>query len=53
MGNIIVYCNVSGVRRRCTLCIDNTYTCWVKVMIGAKSFIIIKRHKLKHNVRYV
>jgi hypothetical protein len=30
----------------------NYHSCWVKMMIGAKTYCIIKRHNVKHHVAY-
>ncbi|MHA2039660.1 MAG: hypothetical protein ACW98X_24855 [Promethearchaeota archaeon] len=43
--------NISGTRRMGRVLKVNNKTMWVKVMIGAKSYIHIKRHIEKHKVR--
>jgi hypothetical protein len=48
---IYVFVDVSNGKRRIGQ-VDaiNHKTTWVKIMIGAKTSIIIKRHNKKHNV---
>jgi len=51
---IKVFVDLAGTRRLGIVCRINTYSTWVKVMNGAKSYDYIKRHNIKHNVtRYV
>ena len=45
-----VFCDLSGKRRLGTVITNNHHTIWVRVMMGAKSYIDIERHKVKHNV---
>jgi hypothetical protein len=42
--------DLSGKRRSGDVIRVNRKTIWVKVKIGCKSSIIIKRHRVKHNV---
>jgi hypothetical protein len=46
------YFDFSGSRRMGKVVKLNRKTLWVKVMIGAKSHVIIKRHARKHRVRF-
>lgn len=41
---------MGGIRRIGTVVKDNCRTCWVRIMMGATEYIIIKRHKKKHKV---
>ena len=51
---IVVFVDLAGTRRLGVAVRINTYTTWVKVMRGAKTYDYIKRHNTKHNVtRYV
>jgi hypothetical protein len=47
-----MYCfiDLGNIRRLGVIVKANPYTVWVKIMIGAKKYIIIKRHKIKHHV---
>lgn len=47
------YFDTSKSRRLGKVTKRNTHTVWVKMMIGAKSHVVIKRHINKHNVRFV
>lgn len=47
---MIVFVDLNGGRRLGQVTKRNSRTIWVKVMIGAKSSITIKRHIVKHNV---
>jgi hypothetical protein len=42
--------DLSGKRRMGEVLRGNKKTIWVKVKIGCKSAIIIKRHRIKHHV---
>ena len=50
-GMYNVYCDLSNKRRLGRVIKTNTNTVWVRIMIGAKHNITIKRHIIKHNVR--
>jgi len=45
-----VFVDLAGTRRLGKVVTINTLTTWVKVMHGAQTFSVIKRHNLKHNV---
>lgn len=45
--------NFQGVRRVAWIMKVNYYTTIVKIMIGAKTSAIIKRHNKKHNLRVI
>jgi hypothetical protein len=47
-----VYCfvDLGNVRRLGVIVKANPYTMWVRIMLGARTSIVIKRHKLKHNL---
>jgi hypothetical protein len=45
-----VFVDLEGTRRLGVVVRVNTYTTWVKVMFGARSYSYIKRHNIKHNV---
>lgn len=47
---ILCYVDVSGSRRLGKVVKVNYSTTWVKIMKGAKTSFIIKRHNIKHNV---
>jgi len=47
-----VWIDVGKVRRLGEICKWNRYTVWVRIMDGAKSSFIIKRHKKKHNMKW-
>lgn len=47
-----VYVDLSGGRRLGHVVKDNYHTVWVKILIGATTFITIKRHWNKHNVLF-
>ena len=47
------YFTISGKRRMGVPVKINCKTMWIKVMIGAKSYIIIKRHLVKNNFKMV
>lgn len=47
-----VWIDVSGSRRLGEVCRWNRHTVWVRVMKGAKSSFLIKRHKVKHNMKW-
>jgi hypothetical protein len=42
--------DTAGGRRVGTVVKSNPMSVWVKLMIGAKSYKIIKRHVKKHNI---
>lgn len=44
-----VFTDFAGGRRLGYIVKRNTHTVWVKIMMGAKSSITIKRHIIKHN----
>lgn len=55
MGGYIMgkaFFNLSGGRRMGRIVKRNDKTVWVKVMFGAKTFSVIKRHIDKHKVSY-
>jgi len=45
-----VFVDLGKTRRLGKIVKVNTYSTWVKVMMGAKTSITIKRHNIKHNV---
>ena len=45
-----VFVDLAGNRRVGHVVKRNEYTVWVKVMKGARTYDIIKRHVTKHNV---
>lgn len=51
MHNVYVHVDLRGVRRLGKVIgVINQKTMWVKVMKGAKTYDVIKRHNVKHNV---
>ena len=44
--------DLAGKRRVGQVVKQNHLTVWVKVMKGAKSYDIIKRHRMKHNTKF-
>lgn len=50
MINLQAFVNLGTGRRLGHVVQYNWYTIWVKIMMGAKTFIVVKRHKIKHNV---
>ena len=46
----LVFVDLSGGRRIGLVTEINHKTTWVKIMMGAKTYIIIRRHNKKHNV---
>ena len=51
-NRVFVHCSLSGKRRVGEVIDINFYTTLVKILQGAKSYIIIKRHNRNHNVQY-
>ena len=47
---MIVFVDLAGTRRLGKIVKINTLTTWVKVMNGAQTFSVVKRHNIKHNV---
>lgn len=47
---IKVFVDLSGSRRLGKLIKMNDHTCWVKIMFGARTYRIIKRHFVKHHI---
>jgi len=47
-----VYFNLGGKRRLGIVIQPNIKTIQVKVMVGAYKSIIVKRHRIKHNVKF-
>ena len=47
------YTDISGIRRLGKVTKKNKATCYLKIMIGAKTSFIVKRHIIKHNVRFI
>lgn len=45
-----VFVDLSSGRRLGKVIKMNEHTCWVKILFGAKTFRIIKRHFIKHHV---
>jgi hypothetical protein len=50
-NEIKVLVNLAGRRRIGNVSGINSKTTWVRVMQGAKSYDVIKRHNIKHNVQ--
>jgi hypothetical protein len=50
-GNAKYFATVSGKRRIGEIIKANHKTMWMKFMLGAKTYFIIKRHIEKHDVR--
>jgi hypothetical protein len=44
------FVDLAGKRRIGTIVKSNIKTVWVKIMIGARTYIIIKRHRIKNKV---
>ena len=44
------FVDLGGKRRLGAIIRSNTHTLWVRIMLGAKSKLIVKRHKVKHHV---
>jgi ribosomal protein S1 len=50
---IFVFVDVSNGNRRIGEVVEiNNLTTWVKIMIGAKTSIVIKRHNVKHHLEH-
>jgi hypothetical protein len=49
MDRLTVFCDLADVRRMGKILKLNDHTVWVKIMKGAKSAFVIKRHIKKHN----
>jgi hypothetical protein len=47
------YVDLSSGRRLGHIKKYNVHTIWVRIMMGAKTFITVKRHKIKHNVTII
>jgi hypothetical protein len=47
------YVDVNNTRRLGRILKRNGKTIWVKIMTGAKTSFKVKRHIIKHNVRFV
>ena len=45
-----VYFNFKGRRQSGVVVVNNCHTVWVRIMMGATDYILIKRHKRKHKV---
>jgi hypothetical protein len=50
IDNIYCFVDLGDTRRLARIVRANSLTLWVKIMIGAKTSISIKRHKIKHHV---
>ena len=51
-NRVFIHCTLSGKRRVGEVVAINFKTTWVKIVQGAKGYITVKRHNLKHNVKY-
>jgi hypothetical protein len=50
---IYVFTDVMNGKRRVGLVRHiNTHTTWVRIMLGAKTFMEIKRHNIKHHLSH-
>jgi len=47
-----MFVDLSGKRRIGHVLSFNAKTLWVKVMQGARTYIVVKRHYIKHRVRW-
>jgi len=51
--SIFVFVDVTNGKRRIGEVVEiNNLTTWVKIMIGAKTAIVIKRHNVKHHMTH-
>jgi len=44
------FCTISNIRRLGEIVKKNNKTVQMRIIIGAKHFIVVKRHIIKHNV---
>lgn len=51
-NQVLVFVDLAGKRRIGLVTEVNLHTTWVKIMMGAKSYILIKRHNKKHNIAF-
>ena len=50
---VYIFVDVSNGKRRVGQVIQiNNRTTWVKIMLGAKTSIVIKRHNMKHHLAF-
>jgi hypothetical protein len=50
---VFVFVDVMHGKRRIGEVVEiNNWTTWVKIMIGAKTSIVIKRHNVKHHLAH-
>jgi hypothetical protein len=49
MSRLTVFCDLTDGRRMGSIVRLNDHTVWVKILLGAQTFFVIKRHIKKHN----